>query len=213
MIFLNSEPAASALSKRRFQVASILWSVYFMYWSVWYSFLVDSVNLVVPKQNNQTFRFTWLDNSYLPEADFWFQFGLLNDGCKLQIPNSSSRVENSTALLNFISPTGTNWKANGYFLSVSNCSVQTCPSKWVLENYVQGTDKWQMISASTWRFDSGTGLPVLYPNIPNFRKFQNRSEVAFNLDLDWKWYIQYLGVVSVCALGWLLISLSALCKD
>ena len=210
----NSEPAASALSKRRFQAVTILWSLYFAYWTIYYSSLVDSTNLLVPGQENQSLKLTWRDETlyWMPHNAYISTFGLVQNGCKIMLQNMTTRVDNHSLVVTFPSLSSVTTLATGYFFDISNCSEESCPSKWLLEINAQQLMKWQRIGASTWRFDSASASTLFFPDIPFIQKLTSGSEVIIDYQKDWKWYIQFLGVNSVCALGWIAISLSALSK-
>ena len=134
----------------------------------------------------------------------------MKDGCNIQLQNISLKTENNSLLMTFSSPLSL--RANGYYFSVLNCSVDTCPSNWILEAFVQEDTKWKTIGASTWRFDSSTALTVYYPKIPFIDKLANGSDVVIDYQADWKWCLQFLGVNSVCAVGWFLMSLCGIFK-
>ena len=175
---------------------------------------MDSTNLLVPGQENQSLKLTWRDETlyWMPHNAYISTFGLVQNGCKIMLQNMTTRVDNHSLVVTFPSLSSVTTLATGYFFDISNCSEESCPSKWLLEINAQQLMKWQRIGASTWRFDSASASTLFFPDIPFIQKLTSGSEVIIDYQKDWKWYIQFLGVNSVCALGWIAISLSALSK-
>ena len=110
-------------------------------------------------------------------------FGLIQDGCKMNISHASSRnFVGSAVILNLSEQV----RANGYFFQTTNSSADNDPVKWTVQASTDNGSSWQIVGASVWRYITD-GDVLFYPQLAFDTPFERGMNIIFDRRLPWQW--------------------------
>ena len=109
-------------------------------------------------------------------------FGLLRDGCPLNMSLTGQSVQGSLAILALGKPA----LANGYFIRTANDSADYDPVRWSVSASTNNGSSWQDVGASIWRLTTD-GDTLLYPQLAFETPQEREQAVLFDLRRPWQW--------------------------
>jgi hypothetical protein len=189
---IGSKPFTAAVTKRPFQYAMVVLSIIFALetwlalasWQQAGYFTADLVKFEPVELR--------ASNLSAGESSTLADFGLVKDGCKTSLSLLGNRMSAGSFIQSsFVLRLNQTVRANGYYFTTANGSVDNDPVRWTVKASVDNGTSWKVVGASVWRLTTD-GTTRFYPQLTFKTPMERGVDTVVDFRRRWQW-----GMVSI----------------